>query len=79
MFELPSSIALLTDLMKLDLKYNQFTSIDTIDFVRMSQLTSLNVSIDCCDVAIVYVLDFLSFTTINWDRRWVAIGTMRRR
>jgi hypothetical protein len=49
MSELPSSIALLTDLMELDLSYSKFTSIDAIDFVRMSKLTSLNVSIGCCD------------------------------
>jgi Leucine-rich repeat (LRR) protein len=49
MFELPSSIALLTDLMQLHLSLNRFTSIDAIDFVRMSKLTSLNVSIGCGD------------------------------
>jgi hypothetical protein len=49
MCELPSSIALLTDLTALDLSRNQFTSIDVIDFVRMSKLTSLNVSIGCGD------------------------------
>jgi Leucine-rich repeat (LRR) protein len=49
MVELPSSIALLTDLMNLNLRHNRFTSIDAIDFVRMSKLTSLNVSIGCGD------------------------------
>jgi Leucine-rich repeat (LRR) protein len=45
MHELPPSIALLTDLVDLDLRLNQLTSVDTIDFARMSKLTSLNVSI----------------------------------
>jgi Leucine-rich repeat (LRR) protein len=46
MRELPASIALLTDLLELDLTFNRFTSIDAIDFVQMSKLTLLNVSID---------------------------------
>jgi Leucine-rich repeat (LRR) protein len=46
MCELPSSIALLTDLKELDLSFNRLTSVDAIDFVRMSKLTSLTVSID---------------------------------
>jgi Leucine-rich repeat (LRR) protein len=50
--ELPSSIALLTDLMELDLSGNEITSIDAIDFVRMSKLTSLNVSIGCDDLTL---------------------------
>jgi hypothetical protein len=45
MRQLPSSIALLTDLVELDLSYNRFASIDAIDFVRMSKLTSLNVRV----------------------------------
>jgi Leucine-rich repeat (LRR) protein len=47
LYELPSSIALLTDLMELDMSFNRFTSIDAIDFVRMSKLTSLDVSSRC--------------------------------
>jgi Leucine-rich repeat (LRR) protein len=47
MFELPSSIALLTDLVELDLRDNRFTSIDAIDFVRMSKLTALIVRVHC--------------------------------
>jgi Leucine-rich repeat (LRR) protein len=46
MYELPSSTALLTDLMELDLSRNALTSFDAIDFGRMSKLTSLKVSID---------------------------------
>jgi Leucine-rich repeat (LRR) protein len=45
MVEFPSSIALLIDLMELNLSSNRFTSIDAIDFTQMSKLTSLNVSI----------------------------------
>jgi Leucine-rich repeat (LRR) protein len=45
LYELASSIGLLTDLMELDLSNNRFTSIDAIDFTQMSKLTSLNVSI----------------------------------
>jgi Leucine-rich repeat (LRR) protein len=47
MRQLPTSIGLLTDLAELDLSFNRLTSIDAIDFVRMSKLTSLNVSIGC--------------------------------
>jgi Leucine-rich repeat (LRR) protein len=45
MVEFPSSIALLIDLMELNLSSNRFTSIDAIDFTQMSKLSSLNVSI----------------------------------
>jgi Leucine-rich repeat (LRR) protein len=45
MSELPPSIALLTNLIELDLSLNRFTSIDAIDFLQMSKLTLLNVSI----------------------------------
>jgi hypothetical protein len=68
--ELPSSIALLTDLMELDLSFNQFTSIDAIDFVRMSKLTSLNVSIDCfCHSRLFefpYFVDFVALRQSTW-------------
>jgi Leucine-rich repeat (LRR) protein len=43
--EFPPSIALLTDLIALDLSLNRLTSIDAIDFLQMSKLTLLNVSI----------------------------------
>jgi Leucine-rich repeat (LRR) protein len=46
MHQVPASIELLIDLIKLDLSNNQFTSIDAIDFVQMSKLTLLNVSND---------------------------------
>jgi Leucine-rich repeat (LRR) protein len=41
---LPESITLLTDLVELDLIFNHLTSIDAIDFVQMSKLSSLEVS-----------------------------------
>jgi Leucine-rich repeat (LRR) protein len=41
---LPKSITLLTDLVELDLIFNHLTSIDAIDFVQMSKLSSLEVS-----------------------------------
>jgi hypothetical protein len=47
MRQLPSAIALLTDLLELDLTYNQFTSIDAIDFTRTSKLTFLHVTLIC--------------------------------
>jgi Leucine-rich repeat (LRR) protein len=42
--QLPPSITLLTDLVEIDLRDNRLTSIDEIDFVCMSKLTSLSVS-----------------------------------
>jgi hypothetical protein len=82
MCELPSAIALLTDLMELDLTRNRFTSIDAIDFTRMSKLTSLKVSVRlwCCSRLVETVtFDFHSSTSINLDHRWIATGTMRHR
>jgi Leucine-rich repeat (LRR) protein len=42
--KLPTSIGLLTDLVALDLSSNALTSIDAIDFRRMSKLALLSVS-----------------------------------
>jgi Leucine-rich repeat (LRR) protein len=39
--QLPPSISMLTDLNQLELHNNRLTSIDSIDFVTMSKLTSL--------------------------------------
>jgi Leucine-rich repeat (LRR) protein len=47
LIELPRSIALLTDLLELDLYVNRLTSIDVIDFSLMSKLTKLDVSSFC--------------------------------
>jgi hypothetical protein len=41
---LPASIALLTDLQRLELNHNYLTTIDEIDFVQMSNLTMLEVN-----------------------------------
>jgi Leucine-rich repeat (LRR) protein len=60
MRQLPSSITLLTDLEELDLNFNRFISIDEIDFVRMSKLTSLHVIIDCCAKRVILYIDFHS-------------------
>jgi hypothetical protein len=43
LYQVPSSIVLLTDLIHLALHRNRLTSIDTIDFKQMSKLTTLEV------------------------------------
>jgi Leucine-rich repeat (LRR) protein len=48
MLSLPPSICLLTDLVELGIRFNPLTSVDELDFVRMSKLTALWVSSAVC-------------------------------
>jgi Leucine-rich repeat (LRR) protein len=64
----PSSITLLTDLVELELNANRLTSIDSIDFVRMSKLSSLDVSsLFVLQVfsRLILMFFFASFVTTN--------------